>query len=70
MSEWRSVETIPKDGTWILVLLLGCVHDVQQLRDGKWRGQCGHTLAGRITHWMPLPELPRASAASAKRDSE
>lgn len=27
-------------------------------QDGYWRTQYGR-LRGRVTHWMPLPEVPR-----------
>ena len=30
--------------------------------DGKWHLSLGDTVVRHITHWMPLPELPKGSA--------
>lgn len=69
MSEWRPIESAPRDCTEILV----CV--THNLPDGQWQtiqwvdwlfpdGVWGH-FGGRIdipfppTDWMPLPEPPQ-----------
>jgi hypothetical protein len=32
--------------------------------DGKWHLAFGDTIVQHITHWMPLPELPKGSAVA------
>lgn len=59
MSEWKPIETAPKDG---MVLVAGFWDDGRSWRD---IGHCDHLgVVGRWdynlepTHWMPLPEPP------------
>lgn len=68
MSDWRDIETAPKDGTRILVARNGIVFDTKwhkciTYRTGEpdeitqgW--QCG----AAPTHWMPLPAPPTEGA--------
>lgn len=70
MSEWQSIETAPKDGTWILLAFLGAHHAGARSRVayGMWSAQgsewVGHfegTAMMRLvpaSHWMPLPAPP------------
>ena len=69
MSDWHTMDTAPKDGTDILLLLnsVGAMvmivasycHDRSNRDCWVWE-----TLDGPLyhrdlpTHWMPLPELP------------
>jgi hypothetical protein len=73
MSEWQAIETAPKDGTWVLVVIAGYVPSV-----AHWDADHADWLTGlpedvsdemwqefiepeyKPTHWMPLPEAPRA----------
>ena len=49
MSEWRPIETAPRDGTDVLV---GCL-------DADHRQFTAPILLYfEPTHWLPLPELP------------
>lgn len=61
MTEWRSIETAPKD-RWILIWAAG-----SNVRDVAWynfSGKHGWSEDGRSiiniepTHWMPLPFGP------------
>jgi hypothetical protein len=65
--EWISVNHgLPEDNLNCLVVIEGkftpkfiriCVH-----RKGFWRSEIEHTSYSEsiVTHWMPLPQLPRA----------
>lgn len=64
MSEWRPIETAPKDETTILVYRPGA-DDNYILKIGtdnwgywcnSWAHSARHT---QPTHWMPLPEPPK-----------
>jgi hypothetical protein len=60
--KWQPIETAPKDGTEILAVRLGGGCDVVEWVDWKpgwWNGDVAHD-ADFFTHWMPLPEPPRA----------
>lgn len=65
MSEWKTIDSAPKDGTRIIGGSTGGRVEVVAHAQGNWRGDPwreGHHL-GRIawiqpTHWMPLPEPP------------
>lgn len=54
-SPWRSMESAPKNGAWILACN---VHRaaVVQWDDGDWWGHDGSGI--EPTHWMPLPAAP------------
>lgn len=72
MSEWRPIETAPKDGTYILIWHLGIGSAVvgswrksnRNMTDSreKWRPYCSgyddQELLAAL-HWMPLPEPPK-----------
>ena len=61
-TEWRPIETAPKDGTWIL----GYAPDWQILTIAHTRlpsrgirgWYCGDGKFMPATHWLPLPEPP------------
>ena len=68
--EWQPIETAPKDGTWILVIIAGEHPDgypyipaCAQWRDGGWF-ETNDTEPAEdwpLTHWMPLPAPPKVS---------
>lgn len=75
MSEWQPIETAPKDGTAILVRFKHlnfkyaktdeerdlwheiCVAKWIDHNDGGWTW---YGICGQATHWMPLPDPPKA----------
>lgn len=72
MSEWKPIETAPKDGTAILLSLSDgnmVVAEFVTVSDGSsgWEmfheelGDCrrGYFCSVTATSWMPLPEPPK-----------
>jgi hypothetical protein len=62
MSEWQPIETYP--GGDVLVWVYDWIHIAYRLGyDGLWyeRSQDGDDVLLGVTHWMPLPEPPKAS---------
>lgn len=58
--EWRTVESAPRDGTWILTYHpTAMINQTKRLKqiDG-WTGMSAHTERG-LTHWQPLPSPPK-----------
>lgn len=64
--EWRTIDSAPKDGTWLLLaeqesaevepsLYAGAWHS-----EGYWIADCGQnvTQTPEPTHWMPRPFAP------------
>lgn len=64
MSEWRPIETAPKDGSTILVWNGQLVFDVWWWEeDGAWVDGAtdaydDYTQYTGLTHWQPLPAPP------------
>ncbi len=59
---WQPIETAPKDGLVLLVTSYGHV------RVEHW-GPYSKYNSPRFTHWMPLPEPPRAALSGRKEGS-
>lgn len=65
MTEWQPIETAPKDGTEIIVLMgakdirLGWYFAPSSTTRG-WLDQSSKKI--RPTHWMPLPDPPKSEA--------
>lgn len=67
MSEWKDIETAPKDGTHVLVADSGVVGEAFfERHDGLWYWSGNHWTDAHDgslglpgpTHWQPLPEAP------------
>jgi hypothetical protein len=61
MSEWRTIDSAPKDGTWILAASEELGVCIVQFVGGDWYddGLGAEALAiDDLTHWQPLPDLP------------
>lgn len=67
--DWRPIETAPKDGTRIRILVDGIVDHPLEARwcpdgGGGWpwlvSGSDDRWNVKLVTHWMPLPEAPPA----------
>lgn len=70
MSEWRPIETAPRDGTAILAAKpnrIGVVLYPIRARDqdGRWQAYFGdgdwRSYDPQPTHWMPLPAPPETT---------
>ena len=62
MSEWRPIETAPRDGTevlgaWEFAWTGGWCLEPVIYREGAWIVSWDHDAA-EPTHWMPLPKPP------------
>jgi hypothetical protein len=62
VSEWKPIETAPKDGTWVLLARGGITGRIACLWDKDYAGwmnvRAGYEFRAP-THWMPLPEPPK-----------
>ena len=72
MSNWKSIETAPKDGTWILGWLghrnTGEAKTLRWTDGAYYQGFIDKNGAtSRPTHWMPLPEPPDDAAHPNQR---
>lgn len=61
MTEWKTIESAPKDGTRILAIE---DNDIDCVYVTKWDNYMGWTIEDSeqltcISHWMPLPEPPK-----------
>ncbi len=73
MTEWQPIETAPKDGTNVLVIVVEHPesHCVLRHQDGQWlNDEFFDVISGEQviwyepTHWMPLPDPPSKDQAS------
>lgn len=70
MSDWRPIETAPRDGSLVLLfspiqprtIAIGWWHssNVTVAATGGWWGAHGVGAYRGPTHWMPLPDPPKA----------
>lgn len=64
MSEWKPFETVPRDGTPVMITCGGAWWPAVVAWDekmGAWMGADGRPKTEDnwpLTHWMPLPEPP------------
>lgn len=60
MSEWRPIETAPKDGSDILVFHPESREQfVVFWQERRWYFSPNGALKDDPSHWMPLPEPPK-----------
>lgn len=63
--QWQPIETAPKDQTFLAVLDCGGDQTICTMRwsvaEQKNSLPHGDFLRERVTHWMPLPELPKST---------
>lgn len=79
MSEWKTIESVPRDETVVLLycpeswdtkgVRVGWWHNAENaLEDGwyenEWASHMLTDLYGKPTHWMPLPEPPHPSSSA------
>jgi hypothetical protein len=55
--KWQPIETAPKDGTWLLLLMSDSSVPVVGSFWGRWYYADDFEL-DNVTHWMPLPDPP------------
>ncbi|MCA3704234.1 MAG: DUF551 domain-containing protein [Methylobacterium sp.] len=67
MTDWKSIETAPKDGFFLAYTPQFGGHCVVWMADLYWlgtdRGTPDHLSSKGFTHWMPLPKPPIPAAA-------
>ncbi len=84
MSEWRDIETAPKDGRHVMLAITndppgspGYVAEGYYEVDGDrgwfasnthWTDQCDGSLFP--SHWMPLPEAPIIGTSAERTSAE
>jgi len=58
-TEWRPIETAPRDGTWIIAASDELGVCIVQHIEGDWYGDSssGEPIDD-LTHWLPLPTPP------------
>jgi hypothetical protein len=57
MSEWQPIETAPKDGT--IIIIDGGTAEWNPNKFGWFSHQGQAIIQWNVTHWMPLPKLPK-----------
>lgn len=70
MSAWQPIETAPKDGTRIMAYIARIEHTLiiywepDTDSEPHWSDEEGFEWTD-LTHWMPLPDPPRAQDEKA-----
>lgn len=67
MTEWRDIESAPKDGTWVLTWSKCEGHGLG--RYCAWMLDEGGKPFDQATHWMPLPAPPGGRMTKANPDA-
>lgn len=57
MSEWKPIETAPKDGRRLILILTPSKFPQIAYSNTWWTA--GFSVE-KPTHWMPIPDLPEA----------
>lgn len=59
MPEWISVDKrLPEEDEDVLVCINGTYRDMAYRDEGRWYNEI-HDILRCVTHWMPLPKLPK-----------
>jgi len=61
MSYWKPIETAPRDGTAIIGCYQGFMPTGAYWNKKKNRWEDYDHVRVELTHWLPLPELPKKS---------
>ena len=61
MSEWKRIDTAPKDGTEIDIWVQNSIRRIAKVHwDQKFGMWANHEdVSCNPTHWMPIPEPPK-----------
>lgn len=78
MTGWQPIETAPNTGPFLAVLDCGGDQTICTMRHGviasKNSRPDGDFIRERVTHWMPLPPLPKSTqtgiTAQAKKEDK
>ena len=63
-SQWRSMESAPRDGQWILAWHpTGMVRQTKWLADNKGWMMMSEETASQLTHWQPITPPTKALAS-------
>lgn len=61
MSEWKPIETAPRDGDIIRVRQGSCAPVHAYFASGEWKFvEYAHPNPARLTHWQPIPAPPNS----------
>jgi hypothetical protein len=72
MSEWRTIESAPRDGTWVLTFRLHQFGDdpqhinVAMSQGDGWYARTGGYEIWPPSHWMPLPDPPATTSCEGE----
>lgn len=67
MTEWKTIDSAPNDGTWVMAVYEGIDHRtgrpwvpmiVRRRNDSAWFDDITDWDDWDPTHWMPLPDPP------------
>ncbi len=61
---WQNIETAPKDGSWVLILIPGGRMLIARRWTEIFQGDNGLGIYIEPTHWHPLPETPGGKVTS------
>lgn len=66
---WLPIETVPKDGTSVLVWCDGdLIPSIAFNSNGRWGYSRGYALRAKPIRWQPLPAAPKAAEKSGRSE--
>lgn len=76
MSEWKPIETAPKDGTTVILfwpfssgggyVTSGYTAGLESISPGEWQSEVSVLTLRPPTHWMPLLQPPAGGATAVR----